>query len=508
MVQEHLDLGDGPDRASGTGGRTDWKYPTGFSRHCKCRSHLIRALGAFLIQSDFGNPVRFGSRMLEPLSMLEHIRLRPLVEWPTESPSVEYKDWLDLTVHHGRATLAKHVIALANYGGGYIVLGFAEVGSSLQSHARPDDVPEATPDAVNEAVRRYADPEIQCQMRSIPHPETGVEHPVIDVPGGFSAPVLCRRDYEGVLRQSRCYIRKPGPRSEEPRTYAEWRSLIDRCVRNARNDMLDSIRSIVSGEVEAIDPVSNAQDDLEQYCVGARGRWEEVVSDLPGDSHARFPLGYHEIGVSLVGAVPAGGLNELRRRLDEARDATAFSGWPLFLNLDRTSMAQRIHGDFIEAWVGQPMPDRWLDGPAHSDYWRVSPGGHLYSIRGYLEDDMLQNVIAGVCLDLAVTAQRVAEALIFAKSLAEAFGHIQQFAFRCRFTGLDGRRVVSLRGRSTWRQVCRTDVVELLGQATPQQVDDNLAEVVHRFLLPLYERFEFYELPFSAVQRALQEMRH
>ena len=40
MVQKHLDLGDGPDRASGTGGRTDWKYPTGFSPHCKCRSHL------------------------------------------------------------------------------------------------------------------------------------------------------------------------------------------------------------------------------------------------------------------------------------------------------------------------------------------------------------------------------------------------------------------------------------------------------------------------------------
>ena len=439
--------------------------------------------------------------------MLGHIELQPLVEWPTESPSVEYKDWLDLTVNHGRATLAKHAIALANYGGGHVVLGFAEMGGSLQSHPRPGDVPEATQDAVNEAVRRYADPEVQCQMRIILHPETGVEHPVIEVPGGFPAPVLCRRDCEGILRQYRCYIRKPGPRSEEPLNHAEWRSLIERCVRNARADMLDSIRSIVTGEVEAVDPVPNAQDELERYCQGARGRWEQLGSSLPADSHARFPLGYHEIGVSLGGAVSVGGLNELRLRLDEARGATAFSGWPLFLNLDHTSMAQRIHEDSIEAWVGQPMPNRWLDGPAHSDYWRVSLSGHLYSIRGYLEDDIPQHAIAGVCLDLAVTAERVGEALIFAKRLSDVFGDIEQIAFRCRFTGLDGRHVVSLRGILPWRRVCRTDVVELSGQATPQQVDNNLEEIVHRFLVPLYERFDFYELPFSVVQRALREMR-
>ena len=38
--------------------------------------------------------------------------LRPLVELPVERLEVEYKDWLDLRTEHGRATIAKHAIAL------------------------------------------------------------------------------------------------------------------------------------------------------------------------------------------------------------------------------------------------------------------------------------------------------------------------------------------------------------------------------------------------------------
>ena len=56
-------------------------------------------------------------------------------------------------------------------------------------------------------------------------------------------------------------------------------------------------------------------------------------------------------------------------------------------------------------------------------------------------------------------------------------------------------------------KLCRTDVVDLQRQATPQQIEDNLAEVLHAFLRPLYERFDFYGLQLGTVQRALQEMR-
>ena len=439
--------------------------------------------------------------------------LQRLVEFPGEDLSAEYKDWLDVTSPHGKATLAKHAIALANHGGGYIVLGFSEETERLVSHEKPSGLPEITQDAVNAAVRRYADPEFQCQMRLITSSDTGVSHPVITVPGDFTAPVMARRGAEGVINQHRAYIRKPGPRSEEPQTHAEWKDLIDRCVRAGRVEMLDAIRSIVTGRVELGEPMPDAQEELSRYCLDSRERWMELTSNLEDSSPAKFPLGYHEVGLSLVGATPVPNFSELRRRLDEARNATSFSGWPLFVNLDRAELGQNIHGAFMEAWVGNPSPKRFLYGPSTADFWRVSNTGHLYSIRGYTEDDVPQHAQPGTGFDVRVPAARVGEALIFAGRLAATFDGVDQVALQCRFTGLTDRRLTHLDATGVWprftlgQSVSRTPEAELRRLVALRQIEDNLAEVVHEFLSPLYERFGFYQLPLVTVQSALQDMR-
>ena len=275
--------------------------------------------------------------------------------------------------------------------------------------------------------------------------------------------------------------------------------------------MLDSIRSIVMGRIDVPESGTDIQENLREFCADARGRWDELTADLPVGSPSTFPLGYFEIGLSLVGAVPTGSFNEIVRRLELARGATAFSGWPLFLNLNNTALRQRISGDFVEAWVGEPVPTRIFDEPFHSDFWRVSVDGNLYSIQGYLEDGIPQHQAPGSVFDVATTIRRVGEGLIFARALDEHFEGVEQIAIRCRFTGLDGRRLEFLGIMTSYYarfpRLCHTDVVEVEGLATPQQVDDNLAEVVTAFLRPLYERFDLYELPVETVQRVLQEMR-
>ena len=55
--------------------------------------------------------------------------LKALLQFPTEKLTVEYKSWLDLSDNGGKATLAKAAIALANEGGGVIVLGMREDSS-------------------------------------------------------------------------------------------------------------------------------------------------------------------------------------------------------------------------------------------------------------------------------------------------------------------------------------------------------------------------------------------
>ena len=430
--------------------------------------------------------------------------LEPLVSEPREELGVEYKDWLDLTVNEHRATLAKAAIALANHGGGFIIIGFAERGSEWQSQRRPPNVPEITQDAVNAAIRRYATPEFHCGMDSVRHPNTNVEHPVITVPGALTVPVMSKRDCENVIARNRCYIRKPGPRSEEPQTSEEWRDLLNRCLRAGREDMLEAIRSIVSGRVEHQNPVPNALSELQTYCNEARERWRELVAGEPEESPARFPHGYYEMGFSLAGAQPANGLAEIRDKLAIAQ-RIKLTGWSTFLEMSTPGWAPYPYEDFVEAWVGRPVRASSIErDPAHCDFWRASTDGKLYTIRGYTEDG-LGRVRAGEVFDVDLPVWRIAEGILFAGRFAETFDEVDGIAIQCRFTGLNGRRLDCITGRRFFPTsgLSSTDEITLTGQATPQQVQDNLAEILHPLLSPLYERFNFFRLPFNLVEEEL-----
>src|SRR5204862_4707665 len=78
-----------------------------------------------------------------------------LVE-PNETLTAEYKSWLDLGETRDRAVLAKAAIALANSGGGKIVLGMRhqEGKGPLESTQRPEHIDLYTQDDVNSAVNR------------------------------------------------------------------------------------------------------------------------------------------------------------------------------------------------------------------------------------------------------------------------------------------------------------------------------------------------------------------
>ena len=435
--------------------------------------------------------------------------LRSLVEYPMERLDAEYKDWLDLSANPGRATLAKAAIALANHGGGFIILGFAEDGASLKSSPPPTNLPQITQDAVNNAISRYAEPSFQCEMHIERRHDTGVQHPIIAIPRDLAVPVMSRRDHDRVIQQNRCYIRKPGPRSEEPTTQSEWRALLNRCVRANRDEMLDAIRAIVTGQVGASDPVPTVADELRDFCAIAQSRWQELSSGLADSSAGRFLDGYYEIGISLVGAVPAQSLNEIERRI-EAAGRISLTGWPPFLVMNSRGWHPYPYEEFIEAWLGRPADKRAFDDPSHADFWRISQNGQLYLIRGYVEDEgRPQQGPPGSSVNVVIPVWRIGETLLFASRFAEAFDGVEQIAVRCNFTGLAGRHLVSTSLDAPFIEtgfVSRTDAIPLETQATVQQVQDNLAEIVHNLLSPFYEQFGFYQLPFAVVQAQLQRM--
>jgi hypothetical protein len=426
---------------------------------------------------------------------------------PREDIAVEYKDWLDPTSNHGKATIARAAIALANHGGGFIVIGFSEQEQALVSQAKPEALPIITQDAANAAVRRFADPEFHVEVYRIVRPDTGIEHVIISVPGGQTVPVMSKRDCEGVIAQNRCYIRKPGPRSEEPQNREEWRSLLNRCVRAQREDMLDAIRAIVTGRVDIGAPTPNADEDLEAFANAAHQRWAELVNELPPDMPARFPHGWYEMAFALVGAEPCPSLAELHERLQSAR-RIKLTGWSTFLQMSTPGWAPYPHDEFVEAWIGRPIRDDAASRePSHCDFWRASRHGALFTIRGYTEDG-LQNTPPGTRLDVTLPIWRIGEGLLFAARLSETFDGVEQIVIRCRYTGLAGRALVSIDGRRLMfgDSVSQTNEIVLRGRATPAQVRDNLAEVLFPLLAPFYERFDFFRLPIQLVGEEAQRL--
>lgn len=434
--------------------------------------------------------------------------LLPFITEPREDLGAEYKTWLDLSGNEHKATLAKAAIALTNHGGGFIIIGFEEREQELYSVVCPDEMQVITQDLINAVIRRFAAPEFHCEMYNVPHPTSGIVHPVICIPGTQTEPVMSKRDCQGTLVKNRCYIRKPGPRSEEPHTGDEWRSLLNRCMRAGRDDMLEAIRSIVTGRVEVQNPTPNALDDLKLYSEAAYDRWQELVSDEPADSPSKFPNGFYEMSFSLVGAEQATGLNNLQEKLAIARQIK-LTGWTPFLSMTTNGWIPYPHENFIEAWVGRPVRDDWGNrDPSLCDFWRVSPDGKLYTIRGYSEDGQ-EGTVAGAVFDVSLPVLRIGEGLLFAARLADTFEGVNEIVIQCHYKGLDGRRLISFGGQRALfgEDTCRTDEVILTSLATPEQVQDNLAEIIHQLLLPLYERFNFFELPFFLVEEELTRLR-
>ena len=442
----------------------------------------------------------------------EYLQLDRFVNYPKEDLDAEYKDWLNCKTEKNKAIIAKAAIALANHGGGYLILGFEEREQLLDSKPCPRDIPEITQDSVNGIIRRYAEPEFHCQVYEVTQQATGTAHPVIRVPPS-DVPVMTKRDQkEASVSQHRFYIRKSGPRSEEPQTAEEWRGLLDRCVRARREDMLDAIRSIFLGQTGAQGSPTEPLEALTDYCTAAYERWSELVSGLPADSPSRFPHGYYEMGFALVGATPAESMNQLMERLGTTQ-GVKLSGWTPFLHMRVPGWQPYPFEDFVEAWVGRSVEGQMWDDSFHADFWRASLDGKLYTIRGYIEDGELaqqRRSAPGTEFSNAIPSIKIAEGLLFARRLATLFEDVEQIAIRCRFTGLKGRSLLLVDYPVPFTEVgpvARDPEVILEGQLSLQQVDDNLPEVIHSLVRPLYERFGFYKISVDQIQRILKILR-
>ncbi|MCI0440654.1 MAG: putative DNA binding domain-containing protein [Chloroflexi bacterium] len=123
------------------------------------------------------------------------------------------------------AQVVRAVLGMSNIReGGVVVIG---VGASLERLGLSDeDLATWTYDDVADGFAAYADPSVSFDLETKQH--EGKSYVVIEVAEFEDIPVLCKRDYQGILRSGACYVRtRRKPETSELPTQTEMRGLLD-----------------------------------------------------------------------------------------------------------------------------------------------------------------------------------------------------------------------------------------------------------------------------------------
>jgi len=389
--------------------------------------------------------------------------LTDLVDYPRETLDIELKEWIDLGDKIAQAKLARHIAALANHGGGYLVFGFCDDESVAPD--RPADLSGYSRDTFGRIVNRYLTPAFQCDVRMV-QSSADLIYPVVRVPSHGSVPVGAKadgpHDSKGQpqgIRSGAYYVRKPGPKSEAALSVEDWQPLIRRCVVFDRDSLLADIARAVQARPEPAAPA--VADRLKTWHDESEARWRSIIKKATAlrwlvDIEANHcQLSYMILSDSGV-TIPA---RELQQVLDQVnRDVreTVWTGWSMFYPFTRPEIAAALHPEFDDG-TGVDVLESNLVGDGDfdislPDYWRYAIDGRATIIRPYREDRQRsverKRRAAGTWLSPETVLRETAELVTHARIMAERYEGTR-VAFRCTWRGLAGREIDDF-GDSYW----------------------------------------------------------
>lgn len=438
-------------------------------------------------------------------------RLSDLLKNLREDLDLEVKSWLNLRdSNHDKANLAKAIIAMANHGGGTIVLGFKEhSGEMSEDEGRPEDLGVYSQDIINGIVQGYCDPSFQCAVRMVSD-QHGAKFPVISVRGGHKVPIRARKGgpHGNELQNNAIYIRRPGPSSEEPRSYDDWDQLLSRCLKNRGEDFLDQIRGFLSGSAQQKN--QGATDaKLDRWINESYERWHEKIENLSDGSEARFPHGHYCFSYEIIGEGKKIEFTDLLETLRECEQP--FTGWPLFQCPFGENIVPVIIGGSVECWLGGDTRNQ-VDA-MHSDFWRFHPEGLGFFLRGYHIDYVESAKPPGTMFYINIPIWRVGEALLHAQTVSrKLFATPEGIRFVAKFTGLRGRKLAyGVSGGSHYiptgnADAAAEDTVKLSKYIGVSEIDHRLPELVHSLLTDLFVHFGFSRIELNTVTNELNRM--
>lgn len=279
--------------------------------------------------------------------------LSDLIAGANENLGIEFKAWMDTNDSAVRAKLARHIAALANHGGGYLMFGVDD------KTRKPLGSTELEPalfgqDAISSIVKKYLEPRLQVVVEKVRH--DGVTYPIVVVPSHGARPVIViadgpkdDRDRPIGVSQGTIYVRAAGPESAPIRNVDDWNTLLERCL-SYRTDLLgkvlrQSIARQSRPDKRMVDLLSAALNDTsEDFTAQTRLLANKVEAQR--DEILRAGSNFSALGYALVDAEcdpveiqNARGLND---RVSVAMHRYAYYGWGSFLPLNVPERAPQI----------------------------------------------------------------------------------------------------------------------------------------------------------------------
>ncbi len=444
-------------------------------------------------------------------------QIQALVDRPSESLSIELKRWIDPDQPEGKVKIVKAALALRNYGGGYLVIGFDDNTHEPDQDNVPQNVKAAFHiDKIQALISRYASEPFEV---SVEFPEReGQPYPVLIVPPGVKTLVVAKADLRsanGQINVNDVYIRSLRSNNTPSTTKATWRdwpSIIEVCFDNREADIgrflrrhlggltPEVVQGVLGSIASGLQPEVTTEEHLQRYLQESAERYSIVVEErgvqLP-------PHGAWEVGLLFIGDdIPSHSANQDFLNLLKASNPH-YTGWPIWLdsrNFSDESARPRVFEGTWEALIVT------LDSHFHYiDFMRLGPKGRFYLRQAFYEDvrDLEPMKYLDFTLPIRNTAEAIAAGIAFAKAMG-CDAEKTQLAFGFRWTELNGRELVS------WIEPGRR-----IGYAGPAAYQEEvsafvkvpletplsaLGEYVNRAVKPLFEVFNGFELSKDVVE--------
>ena len=429
---------------------------------------------------------------------------RSLLTSPGERQQVEYKSAIpfdDNTVFGLR--LVKHILGMANVGGGWIVIGYKD--DPLQVDHNHSQEVAATYDTtrLSAAVDKYihGDRGIRLTVFMETHPKTQLPHPIIRVQGLERTPFICRStkaasdSNQPILQTGKVYIRRAGAATSEIQSPSEWEDLLRRCISQRRDEFLsefiDLFRRMNAGDAT---PVGDMKEVLNEWMIKRR-------ADLTTSESLPDGRGYMELGQVLIRPPHS------RWTIQELRKAAVSAKLPYTEWFDYSQLVPTEGG--IESRTESKAG-------VGTDYWHLAQDGAYFSSAFFREDyeapffsSSLGHPTKSLWFDLAIF--RIARALLHGARLYEEMGIApnEGFLVTIKHRGLHRRTVyspvVGYPYFTDFRRTSSLDDHEWQGEVTTDLIRGQLVEQVYEIANSLFVKFEFAEVSKSLVDQTISK---